>query len=68
MKSHRNKRSRSAEAAGGSKPSPRHDAENEPAASPPATHPPKRNVTLLSVSVVLFAIWVSFLLYVVLFG
>jgi hypothetical protein len=68
MKSHRKKRSRSAEAASGSKPSPSHDSEEKPAASPTAPHPPKRNVTMLSVSVVLFAIWISFLLYAVLFG
>jgi len=68
MKSHRKKRSRPAEAASGSKQSPSHDSEDKPAVAPPATHPPKRNVMMLSVSVVLFAVWISFLLYVVLFG
>lgn len=67
MKSQRKKRTRSAEAASNSQQPPLTDSESKPAASSPEAHPPKRNIVMLSVSVVLFAVWVSFLVSVALF-
>lgn len=68
MMSNRKQRGRSSDAAHGSKQQPSRDSEGQPARTPDAIHPPKRNVMMLSISLVLFAIWISFLVYVALFG
>ncbi|MEO8495853.1 MAG: hypothetical protein ABI614_12330 [Planctomycetota bacterium] len=68
MKSHPKKRSRSAETARGAKPRPPDVADDKSAPSPPVAYPPKRNVAMLSVSIIVFVIWISFLVYVALFG
>ncbi|MBI2477899.1 MAG: hypothetical protein HYV60_04410 [Planctomycetia bacterium] len=66
--SNRKQRSRSADTASGSKQQPHHGSEEQLTPSRHAPHPPQRNVTMLSVSIVLFVAWLSFLAYVALFG
>ncbi|MEX0818648.1 MAG: hypothetical protein WD070_03615 [Pirellulaceae bacterium] len=65
--SNRKQRSRLAEVPREAKPSPSRGSEDKPVRSPLSPHPPKRHATLLSASVLAFAIWVCFLAYVALF-
>jgi hypothetical protein len=63
--SNRKRRGRSADAAGEAQQLPPRDPEGQPA---PSHRAPQRNVAMLSVSIVTFLVWISFLLYVALFG
>jgi hypothetical protein len=65
--SNRKGRGGSTEVASRSKQQRIRDSEDQPARSRHSPHPPRRNVTLLSASFVLFVTWILFLVYVALF-
>lgn len=68
MISNRKRQRRPAEATGGVKQQSPRDSEDQPGRPPRAIHPPKRNVSMLSISSLLFVMWILFLAYVALFG
>ena len=64
--SHRKKRARPA-ATNSTQPACQ-DAEDPSTQSRHAAHPPQRNVMMLSLSSIIFVMWISFLVYVAVFG